>query len=138
MEVDLQIIQSKIMEIRGNRVLLDFHLAELYGVETRVLKQAVRRNMERFPEDFMFELTEIEIENMVSQNVIPSKKTLGGAKPYVFAELKVAMFSSVLNSVTAIEINREIIITSILCLYTELYPSILSNIIAFRKTPEKG
>lgn len=105
MEADLQIIQSKIMEIRGNRVLLDFHLAELYGVETRALKQAVRRNMERFPEDFMSQLTELEIKEMVSQNVIPSKKVLGGAKPYAFTEQGVAMLSSVLRSPTAVNVN---------------------------------
>lgn len=105
MEADLQVIQSKIMEIRGNRVLLDFHLAELYGVETRALKQAVKRNKERFPEDFMFELTDVEIESMVSQNVIPSKKVLGGAKPYAFTEQGVAMLSSVLRSPAAVNVN---------------------------------
>ena len=72
--VDLQIIQSKILEIRGNRIMLDFHLAELYGVETRVLKQAVKWNIVRFPDDFMFELAEEEMERMVSQFVIPSQK----------------------------------------------------------------
>lgn len=105
MEADLQVIQSKIMEIRGNRVLLDFHLAELYGVETRALKQAVKRNKERFPEDFMFELTDVEIECMVSQNVIPSRKVLGGAKPYAFTEQGVAMLSSVLRSLAAVNVN---------------------------------
>ncbi|WP_373811875.1 ORF6N domain-containing protein, partial [Porphyromonas loveana] len=57
---DVSVIRSKILEIRGNRVILDYHLAELYGVQTKVLKQAVRRNLQRFPEDFMFELTENE------------------------------------------------------------------------------
>ena len=61
--------------------MLDRDLAELYGIETRVLKQAVKRNMERFPKDFMFEMTAKEIDGMVSQNVIPSKSYLGGAKP---------------------------------------------------------
>ncbi len=71
--MELQIIQRKIYEIREQRVMLDFDLAELYEVETRALKQAVRRNNRRFPTDFMFELSEIEIEQVVSQNVIPSK-----------------------------------------------------------------
>ena len=66
--------------------MIDRDLAELYQVETRALKQAVKRNIERFPDDFMFELTEDEINFMVSQNVIPSKKHLGGAKPYAFTE----------------------------------------------------
>lgn len=76
----LQEIQNKIFEIRGDNVMLDFNLAEIYGVETRVLKQAVRRNMERFPQDFMFAISEKEIESLVSQNVIPSKSKFGGAQ----------------------------------------------------------
>jgi hypothetical protein len=70
--------------LREEKVILDVHLAELYGVETRALKQAVRRNMDRFPADFMFELTEEEIETVVSQNVIPRKKCLGGSQPFAF------------------------------------------------------
>jgi len=102
-------IQSKIIEIRNQRVLLDRDLAEMYNIETRVLKQAVKRNIKRFAgEDFMFQLSENEIENMVSQFVIPSKKHFGGAQPFVFTELGVAMLSSVLNSEVAIEVNRNI------------------------------
>ncbi len=101
----IQIIQQKNYEIRGLRVMLDADLAELYGVETRVLKQAVRRNLRRFPADFMFELNESEIEWMVSQNVIPSKKSLGGAYPFAFTEQGVAMLSSVLRSDKAIDTN---------------------------------
>lgn len=89
--------------------MLDFDLAEMYQIETRVLKQAVRRNLERFPKDFIFELTEMEIVTMVSQNVIPSKQQLGGAKPFAFTEQGVAMLSSVLRSKIAIEINISII-----------------------------
>lgn len=107
--MELQVIQSKIHEIRGQQVMLDFDLAQLYEVETRVLKQAVRRNIERFPPDFMFELADIEISNLVSQNVIPSKSYLGGAVPYAFVEPGVAMLSSVLKSTKAIEININII-----------------------------
>jgi len=104
---DLSIIQN-IYEIRGERVMFDFDLAKRYEVETRVLKQAVRRNMERFPADFIFVLTKQEIDNMVSQFVIPSKKYLGGASPFAFTELGVAMLSSVLNSEKAIKVNIDI------------------------------
>lgn len=104
----LQQIENKIYTVRNQNVMLDFDLATLYDVETRVLKQAVRRNMDRFPEDFMFELTEIEIENLVSQNVIPSKQQLGGALPFAFTEQGVAMLSSVLRSKRAIAINISI------------------------------
>jgi len=105
----LEIITQKIHEIRGHKIMLDFNLAELYETETRILKQAVRRNIERFPQDFMFELTESEIILLVSQSVIPSKSKLGGAKPYAFTEQGVAMLSSVLNSDIAIEVNIQII-----------------------------
>ncbi len=101
-------IRTKIQTIRGKQVMLDSDLALLYEVETRVLKQAVRRNMERFPEDFMFELSTEEIEQMVSQFVIPSKSYLGGAKPFAFTEQGVAMLSSVLKSQTAIRVNIQI------------------------------
>lgn len=101
-------IRTKIQTIRGRQVMLDSDLALLYEVETRVLKQAVRRNMERFPEDFMFELSKQEIEQMVSQFVIPSKSYLGGAKPFAFTEQGVAMLSSVLKSQTAIRVNIQI------------------------------
>jgi hypothetical protein len=77
-------IINRILFIRNQKVILDKDLAALYGVETRVLKQAVKRNIKRFPSDFMFVLNNKEINSMVSQNVIPSKSYLGGAKPYVF------------------------------------------------------
>lgn len=106
--MDLQIIQSKIYEIRGCRVMLDSDLAALYQVETKALKQAVKRNIDRFPEDFMFELTKEEISR--SQIVILNKGRGSNIKytPFAFTELGVAMLSSVLNSPTAIEINRGI------------------------------
>ncbi|MBA3025717.1 MAG: ORF6N domain-containing protein [Sulfurimonas sp.] len=84
--VDEESIKNKIYTIRDMQVMIDRDLAELYGVETRSLKQAVKRNIARFPEDFMFELIDIEIDMMVSQSVIPSKKHFGGAKPFVFTE----------------------------------------------------
>ena len=85
--------------------MLSFHLAQLYGVETRVLVQAVKRNLERFPQDFMFQLTNSETDVLVSQNVIPHKKYLGGYRPYAFTQEGVAMLSSVLRSRKAIVIN---------------------------------
>lgn len=105
-------ILRKIVLLRNEKVILDVHLADLYGVETRTLKQAVRRNIERFPAgDFMFELVEDEIDTVVSQNVIPHRKYLGGSKPFAFTETGVAMLSSVLKSRTAIEMNITIIRT---------------------------
>lgn len=107
--MELQPIQSKIYEIRGQRVMLDFDLAELYQVETRTLKQAVRRNIERFPSDFMFEITESEYNylknSMTSQIVISNER--GGRRymPFAFTEQGVAMLSSVLRSGTAIQVN---------------------------------
>jgi ORF6N domain len=98
-------VVPKIVMLRKERVILDVHLAELYGVETRVLKQAVRRNSDRFPKDFMFELTRKEVDSVVSQNVIPHKKYLGGASPFAFTETGVAMLSGVLKSPGAIEMN---------------------------------
>lgn len=110
--MELPAIQSKIFDIRGYRVMLDFHLAELYQVETRALKQAVRRNIERFPEDFMFILTQKETNNLlligVSQNVIPPDYNFGVTKPMAFTEQGVAMLSSVLKSKVALEINISI------------------------------
>ncbi len=104
----LQVIQNKIYEIRGQRVMLDFDLAELYGTETRVLKQAVKRNIKRFPSDFMFELTKEELYSLRSQFVTSNKR--GGTRymPFAFTEQGVAMLSSVLNNETAIEINISI------------------------------
>ena len=96
--INEQHIQHKIFTLRNQQVMLDRDLAELYQVETRALKQAVKMNIDRFPDDFMFELTEDEIDFMVSQNVIPSKNHLGGAKPYAFTEQGVSMLSAVLKS----------------------------------------
>ncbi|MEK6572275.1 MAG: ORF6N domain-containing protein [Bacteroidota bacterium] len=101
-------IERRILLIRGHKVMLSVHLADLYGVETRVLNQAVKRNAGRFPRDFMFQLTEAESDWLVSQNVIPHKKHLGGSLPYAFTEQGVAMLSSVLNSKRAVQVNIEI------------------------------
>lgn len=102
--MELATIQQKIYAIRGVKVMLDRDLAELYGVETRVLNQAVKRNIDRFPEDFMFHLSCGELTNLKSQFVTSSWG--GGRKgAYAFTELGVAMLSSVLKSPIAIQIN---------------------------------
>jgi ORF6N domain len=111
---NIEIITNKIHFIRNRKVMLDYDLALLYEIETRVLKQAVRRNIVRFPDDFMFELSEIEMDSLVSQFVIPSKSKLGGSKPFAFTEQGIAMLSSVLNSEKAININIAIMRTFVL------------------------
>lgn len=101
---ELQLIQSKIYEIRGQKVMLDFDLAEMYEVETRVLNQAVKRNIERFPDDFMFQLTAEEWQKMSSQFVMTSRsKRPKTAMPLAFTEHGVVMLSSVLRSNIAIQ-----------------------------------
>ena len=116
--MELEVIQNKIFEVRGCRVMLDFHLAELFGVETRTLKQAVRRNSDRFPEDFMFELTESEYnvlkQSLRSQSVISNER--GGRRhmPFAFTEQGVAMLSSVLRSDTAVKMNIAIMRTFVM------------------------
>ena len=104
------IIQQKIFVIRGEQVMLDYDLAGLYGIETRILNQAVKRNIKRFPPDFMFQLTKEEWDNLKSQIVISS---WGGTRklPYAFTEQGVAMLSGVLNSDIAIEMNIAIMRT---------------------------
>ncbi|CAH0336496.1 hypothetical protein FVB9288_02199 [Flavobacterium sp. CECT 9288] len=106
--MEIEIIQNKIFEIRGQRVMLDFDLALLYNVENKALKQAIRRNITRFPEDFMFELSEIEFNSLRSQ-IVTSKR--GGVRymPFAFTEQGIAMLSSVLSSEKAIAINISII-----------------------------
>ena len=104
--VPAEIIVRKILFLRGEKVLLDRDLADLYGIKTKVLKQAVRRNIKRFPEDFMFELTKEEFENWRSQFVTSNRDKMGlRYPPMAFTEQGVAMLSSVLNSDRAIEMN---------------------------------
>lgn len=103
-------IANQIYYLRGEQVMLDFDLAQLYDVETKRLKEAVKRNIERFPEDFMFELTKLEWTNLRSQNVTSS---WGGIRymPYAFTEQGVAMLSGILRSERAIEVNIAIMRT---------------------------
>ena len=102
-------IISKIYLIRSNKVMLDKDLAELYGVKALRLREQVKRNSDRFPENFMFRLTEEETGYMVSQNAIPSRQHLGGHLPYVFTEHGVLMLANVLKSERAIKMSIRII-----------------------------
>ncbi len=106
--MNLQVIQSKIYEIRGQKVMLDRDLAEMYGVLTKALNQAVKRNIDRFPDDFMFQLTKEEClrSQIVTLNTEQGKHLK--YMPYVFTEMGVAMLSSVLRSSTAIQVNINI------------------------------
>ena len=102
--MQLSIIKTKIHNIQGNKVILDFDLAELYEVETRVLKQAVRRNLKRFPEDFMFQLSKDEWKEVITIcDNLPENIKFSPATPFAFTEQGIAMLSSVLNSDKAIE-----------------------------------
>ena len=108
---DIAIIENKIYEIRGQKVMLDFDLAEMYGVETKRLKEQVRRNIERFPVEFMFELTKEEVQ--FSRSQLATLKTGQGHNikylPFAFTEYGIVMLSSVLKSKTAVEVNINII-----------------------------
>ncbi|HXK50741.1 MAG TPA: ORF6N domain-containing protein [Clostridiales bacterium] len=99
-------IRDRIFSIRGFQVMLDRDLAELYGVKPFRLREQVKRNQKRFPNDFMFQLNKKEISYMVSQNAIPSIKHLGGTNPYVFTEQGVALLLSVLKSKIVLKICR--------------------------------
>ena len=108
---DIAIIENKIYEIRGQKVMLDFDLAEMYGVETKRLKEQVRRNIERFPAEFMFELTKEEVT--ISRSQIATLKTGQGYNikylPFEFTEYSIVILSSVIKSKTAVEVNINII-----------------------------
>ena len=108
--VPIERIESAILLIRGEKVMLDQDIAELYGVETRALVQAVKRNIDRFPSDFMFQLSDVEFDNLRSQIV---RSSWGGRRtaPYAFTEQGVSMLSSVLRSPQAIRVNIEIMRT---------------------------
>lgn len=104
--MQLQTIQTKIYELRGQKVMLDFDLAELYGTETRALKQSVKRNMNRFPPDFMFQLTKIEWQEVITIcDNLPKSIKYSPVTPFAFTEQGVAMLSGILNSNKAIDVN---------------------------------
>ncbi len=108
--MQIEAIQTKIYEIRGLKVMLDYDLAELYEVQTRVLNQAVKRNIKRFPNDFMFQLNKNEWGILISQIVTSKTERRGGTQklPYAFTEQGVSMLSGILNSDKAIDVNISI------------------------------
>ena len=106
--MDLQVIQNKIYEIRGHKVMLDFDLAEMYEVQTKALKQSVRRNIKRFPPDFMFVLTSSEWELVTNCDRFPDALKHSSAMPFAFTEQGVAMLSGILRSDRAIDVNINI------------------------------
>jgi hypothetical protein len=103
--VPMEEVQSQIYRNRGKEAMLDRDLAMLYGVKAIVLRQQVFRNKDRFPSDFMFQLSNLEVHSLVSQNVIPSRRHLGGYLPYAFTEQGVAMLSGILRSKRAVQVN---------------------------------
>jgi ORF6N domain len=108
--MQLTVIQQKIYEIRGHKVMLDFDLAELYGTETRILKQSVRRNIDKFPKDFMFTLNKKEWKELITIcDNLPSMVKFSPALPYAFTEHGVTMLASVLKSKKAIKMNIAIV-----------------------------
>jgi ORF6N domain len=109
--MEIAVIQNKIHDLRGQKVILDFDLALLYGIDNKRLKEAVRRNILRFPEDFMFEITKIELQSLRSQfaTLKTGRGTHSKYLPFAFTEQGVAMLSSVLNSEKAIAVNIGII-----------------------------
>lgn len=127
--VDENTIQNKIYTLRGLQVMLDRDLAELYGVETKVFNQAVKRNSERFPADFMFQLTKEELENWRSQFVTSNKEKMGLRRPpYAFTEQGVSMLSAVLKSSMAVDMSVKIIRT-----FVNMRKFIATNGVLFQK-----
>jgi hypothetical protein len=129
--VPVERIERAILFIRGHKVMLDRDLAELYGVKAIALRQQVSRNQSRFPPDFMFRLSHEDVEALVSQNVIPSKRSLGGSLPYAFTQEGVAMLSSVLRSGRAVLVNIEIMRT-----FVHLREMLASNAALARRLDE--
>ncbi len=129
--VPVERIERAILLIRGHKVMLDRDLAELFGVKAIALRQQVSRNEARFPPDFMFRLSPEEAEALVSQNVIPSRRSLGGSLPYAFTQEGVAMLSSVLRSERAVLVNIQIMRT-----FVRLREMLASNVELARRLDE--
>ena len=129
--IPVERIERAILLIRGHKVMLDRDLAELYGVKAIALRQQVSRNKARFPSDFLFRLSQDEAEALVSQNVIPSKRSLGGSLPFAFTQEGVAMLSSVLHSERAVLVNIEIMRT-----FVHLREMLTSNVELARRLDE--
>ena len=124
-----EVIMSKIFLIRGKKIMIDRDLAQLYGVETRVLKQAVRRNIERFPDDFMFEMTDEEFSNWRSQTVMSNSIKQGlRHKPFCFTNIGIPQLSTVLKSKTAIMVNIQI-----MRVFNKIYEIMLAHQELFNK-----
>jgi len=126
--IPVERVMQAIYVVRGRKVMLDKDLALLYGVKPIALRQQVKRNIERFPSDFMYQLTDKEVVSLLSQNVIPSRKSLGGYNPYVFTEQGIAMLSSVLRSRRAVAVNIAIMRT-----FVKLREILASNKLLRRK-----
>jgi hypothetical protein len=104
--MEIELVKNNILQLRGQRVMLDFHLAAMYGVETRILKQAVKRNITRFPDDFMFQLTRKEWTEVITNcDNLPQNTQFRSSVPSAFTEQGVAMLSSVLRSEQAVQVN---------------------------------
>ncbi len=139
MKLTPTLIQNKIYEIRGHKVMLDFDLAEIYEVATKVFNQSVKRNINRFPHDFMFTLTQKEFQGLRSQIVTSNSR--GGTRylPNAFTEQGVAMLSSVLNSDKAIDVNIAIIRTFVLVKQSVLdYKDLSENLKKLEKKSNKN
>src|ERR1039458_6054336 len=129
--IPVERIASRIYLIRGQKIMLDSDLAQLYQVKAIALRQQVKRNIGRFPEDFMFQLTEQEVDTLLSQNVIPSRRVLGGSLPYAFTEQGVAMLSAALRSERAVQVSLAIMRT-----FVKLREILASNRERARKVQE--
>jgi len=132
-------ISAKILTLRGQQVMLDRDLAVLYQVETRVLNQAVKRNLDRFPDDFMFQITKDEFENWKSQIVTSNSDVMGLRKmPYAFTEEGIYMLATVLNSKVAVQTNIAIIRTfKKLREFSKHYNALAKQIMAVERKPDK-
>jgi hypothetical protein len=126
--IEINTIKSRIYTVRGKQVMLDRDLAKLYDVKARRLREQVKRNRDRFPIEFMFQLNDSEVDFMVSQNAIPSRKSLGGFNPYVFTEQGVSMLSAVLRSKIAIKVSIQIINA-----FVEMRKFLLNNAQVFQR-----
>ncbi|MGB7957534.1 MAG: ORF6N domain-containing protein [Minisyncoccia bacterium] len=126
-----EIVRSRIYFIRGRKVMFDRDLAELYAVKPIALRQQVKRNKDRFPDDFVFRLSRKEADILVSQNVIPSARNLGGFLPYVFTEQGIAMLSLVLKSKRAIAVSIVIVRT-----FVRLREMLASHALLLRRLDE--
>jgi len=126
-DIPYGVVLNKIRQIRGEKVMLDKDLAEIYGVKAIRLREQVKHNLNRFPERFMFQLTNAEVEDMVSQNAIPSRQVLGESLPYAFSEFGVLQLSNVLKSERAAQVSIRIIEMFVLLREAMFYAGVYSQ-----------